>query len=418
MTLSNILSCFPPDRNWARRSSRSRWGCALMVATLCSGLLCAIRPAHAQTETVLYSFGLSPDAAGPYAEIVMDKEGNVYGTTDGGGKNNYGAVFKITPSGKELHYGFCSQPGCTDGSVPLSSLIMAEGNVYGTTSQGGAKGYGTVFKITPQGEESVLYSFCSQPGCTDGSYPSAGLITDGKGNLYGTASSGGHGVGTVFKVTLGGEYSVLYSFCSQVNPCTDGSDPEAGLIFDKSGNLYGTTFAGGKGGGTVFEITASGEYGVLYSFCSQSNCTDGAGPFGRVIMDTKGNLYGTTNGGGANGTGTVFEVIAKGEESVLYSFCSQTNCTDGAWPYAGVNTDGKGNLYGTTSGGGANGNGTVFKFGASKRENVLYSFCSQTNCTDGSAPVAGVIIDTNGNLYGTTMGGGATGRGTVFKVTP
>ncbi|MGD0867114.1 MAG: choice-of-anchor tandem repeat GloVer-containing protein, partial [Rhizomicrobium sp.] len=289
--------------------------------------------------------------------------------------------------------------------------------------------------------ETVLYSFCSQANCTDGSSPDAGLIMDSAGNLYGTTSLGGANIGssteysegTVFKVEPGGTETVLYSFCSQTN-CTDGATPQAGLIMDKKGNLYGTTSTGGanilyvNSAGTVFKLEPGGTETVLYSFCSQNNCTDGAGPQGSLIRDKKGNLYGTTYGGGANafggggGGGTVFKVEPGGTETVLYSFCSQTNCTDGSLPKAGLIMGSAGTLYGTTQGGGSNidlfGAGTIFKVEPGGTETVLYPLCSQANCTDGVGPQGGLIMDSAGNLYGTTASGGEHSGGAVFKLPP
>ena len=290
-------------------------------------------------------------------------------------------------------YSFCSAPNCTDGWYADAGLIQDDaGNLYSTTYLGGysgcANGYGcgTVFTLDTKGHETVLYSFC--PGgypCGDGNNPVAGLIQDGAGNLYGTTFYGGNsgdgcgncGGGTVFKVDGTGHETALYSFCSAPN-CTDGTYPSAGLIQDAAGNLYGTTINGGNpnsdcpfgayGCGTVFKLDDTGRETVLYSFCSAPNCTDGAKPEAGLIQDAAGNLYGTTYQGGANGEGTVFRVNSTGGEAVLYSFCSAPNCTDGAYPYAGLIQDSAGNLYGTTSFGGANvgcdygaGCGTVFK---------------------------------------------------------
>ncbi len=346
-------------------------------------------------------------------------------------------------------YSFCSQGGdnCTDGLYPTASLIEdATGNLYGTTTRGGANygsvgGYsgGTVFKLTPHGggsyTESVLYSFCSQANCADGNGPAAGLIEDASGNLYGTTESGGANTyGTVFKLAQsGGGYTetVLYSFCSE-SSCADGMDPADGLIEDASGNLYGTTYGGGTAsniGGTVFKLVPDGggyAYSVLYSFCSQTNCADGMEPMAGLIEDGSGNLYGTTyvGGTGTNG-GTVFKLVPSGAgyaHSVLYSFCSQTNCTDGQNPWAGLTQDASGDLYGTTFGGGANNGGTVFKLtpngGGSYTESVLYSFCSLAGCADGGNPTAGLIEDASGNLYGTTYDGGIILGGNVFILAP
>ena len=279
---------------------------------------------------------------------------------------------------------------------------------------------------------------------TDGMVPVADLIADAHGNLFGTTEYGGangaNGNGTVFEIAkTAGRYasipSVLYSFCAQTN-CTDGSFPTAGLIANASGNLFGTTSGGGAHGqGTVFEIVKTGGGyasipAVLYSFCAQTNCTDGAYPTARLIADASGNLFGTTQYGGASpyggvnpcgsgppGCGTVFEFArtARGyaaTPTILYSFCVQAHCTDGANPRAGLLADASGNLLGTTFTGGANMYGTVFEIAKTAGRyasipSVLYSFCAQTNCTDGSLPTAGLIADASGNLFGTTSAGGA-----------
>ncbi len=390
--------------------------------------------ASGQTERVLYSFCAQTNCADgryPQAGLVFDQKGNLYGTTNEGGAPGfyYGAVFKLTPKGKEtVLYSFCSQNRCADGAWPIAGLVFDQkGNLYGTTNGGGAYGFGGVFKLTPKGKETVLYSFCPQGvyHCTDGEYPYAGVVLDRKGNLYGTTLYGGaYGSGGVFKLTPKGKEIVLYSFCPQgIYQCTDGSGPAAGLIFDQKGNLYGTTVGGGAYGyGTAFELTAEGQETVVHSFCAQGGffCPDGSGPVAGLIFDQKGNLYGTTVGGGAYGYGTAFELTAEGQETVLYSFCAQNsggkNCTDGAGPKAGLVFDQKGNLYGTTDEGGDSYSGVVFKVTPEGQETVLYSFCTQDHCYDGLFPVAGLVLDQRGNLYGTTGEGGAYGGGVVFKV--
>jgi uncharacterized repeat protein (TIGR03803 family) len=430
------------------------------------------------TETVLYSFctqGViycTTDGDYPKAGLVEDTFGNLFGTTEGGGANVGGTVFRLTPSGSGYNYtelySFCSQANCTDGDDPFAGVIEdTSGNLYGTTAGGGTNdvsscgvdgltGCGTVFELTPSASgytEAVLYSFCSQGGanCTDGSIPGTSLIEDASGNFYGTTYAGGAngisacaasgylaGCGTVFKLTpsaSGYMESVLYSFCAQTN-CNDGFWPRASLIEDASGNFYGTTLSGGaNGAGTVFKLTPNGNgytESVLYNFCSQggTNCTDGGFPSAALVEDASGNFYGTTGGGGVSSSGTVFELTPSGNgytESVLYSFCSQggANCTDGKAPYAGLIEDASGNLYGTTLLGGAGDDGgTVFKLTPSASgytESVLYSFCSQDgpDCTDGQYPYAGLIEDASGNLYGTTYQGGTSGvYGAVFKLTP
>src|ERR1022692_4477120 len=268
---------------------------------------------------------------------------------------------------------------------------------------------------------TTLYSFCSQGGCTDGDYPRAGLVQTTNGDLYGTTAAGGANRlgGTVFKITPGGTLTTLYSFCSQTN-CTDGSNSFAGLVQAANGDLYGTTGDGGANGyGAVFKITPSGTLTTLYNFCSQTNCTDGAGPQAGLVQAAHGNLYGTTSSYPFNTGGTIFKITPSGTLTTLYSFCSQSGCTDGEGPRAGLVQATNGDFYGTTDGGGSNNGGTVFKITPSGTLTTLYTFCSQSGCTDGASPNAGLVQDTNGDFYGTTYGGigrGGPANGTVFRL--
>src|ERR1022692_2487930 len=267
---------------------------------------------------------------------------------------------------------------------------------------------------------TTIHRFCSQSGCPDGDAPYAGLVQATNGNLYGTTEVGGaHSQGMVFKVTPGGTLTTLYSFCSQTN-CTDGAEPFAGLVQAANGDLYGTTVNGGtNGGGTIFKITPSGTLTTLYRFCHQTHCPDGAGPYAGLVQAANGDLYGTTRYGGGpprNNSGTVFKIPLGGTLTTLYSFCSQTNCTDGEAPVAGLVQAADGDLYGTTNTGGAIGLGTVFKITPRGTLTTLYSFCSQSGCTDGAFPEAGLVQDTNGDFYGTTFEGGSNDGGTVFRL--
>jgi uncharacterized repeat protein (TIGR03803 family) len=368
------------------------------------------------------------------------------GRTEGAGKiDEATAADAAATYSFSVLYNFCSDPNCTDGAQSFSGLIQDEaGNLYGTTFGGGANGEGAVFKLDSTGHITILYSFCSLSGCTDGTYPEAGLIADPEGNLYGTTEGGGDGsadtcknqsivgCGTVFKVDTTGHETVLYSFCSELG-CADGSLPVAGLTRDAAGNLYGTTQNGGNGStvcigegcGTVFKLEPNGHYSVLYKFCSVSGCTDGATPMAGLLLDAAGNLYGTTLGGGlppkepcenydsqTDGCGTVFKIDSAGHYSVLYKFCSVSGCIDGDNPVAGLIEDDEGNLYGTASQGGDTG-GAVFKLDSQGQETTLYRFIGEA---DGGNPVGGLVRDAAGNLYGTTQSGGATGSGTVFEV--
>ena len=323
-----------------------------------------------------------------------------------------------------------TQSNCTDGGAPLAGLVQAtNGDFYGTAGGGGAYGGGTVFKITPGGALTTLYSFCSQSGCTDGNYPEAGLVQATNGDFYGTTAGGGanacqynDGCGTIFKMTPGGTLTTLYSFCAQTG-CPDGEYPN-GLVQATNGDFYGTTCCGGAHGyyGTIFKITPGGTLTTLHSFCAQTGCPDGRIPYsGALIQASNGDLYGTASEGGAADQGTVFKITPGGTFTTLYSFCSQSGCTDGAEPFAGLVQATNGDLYGTTTNGGAYSPalnaGTIFKITPGGTLTTLYSFCAQSACTDGEFPEAALVQDTNGEFYGTTVnGGGANNYGTLFSL--
>jgi uncharacterized repeat protein (TIGR03803 family) len=316
----------------------------------------------------------------------------------------------VRPAYKVL-YSFAGGPG--DGANPYASLINVKGTLYGTTELGGANNsYGTVFSITTSGSETVLYSF--KGGYGDGEIPQAGL-NNVAGTLYGTTEGGGSlcnrgGCGTVFSITRSGTETVLHNFGPY--GYGDGANPYAGLLNVK-GTLYGTTWDGGAGGGTVFSITPSGTETVLHSFKGGSG--DGAGPWANLI-NVKGTLYGTTEQGGANSLGTLFSITPSGSETVLHSFKGGSG--DGKYPYASL-INVKGTLYGTTVKGGAycrpsSGCGTVFSITPSGTETVLQSF---GGTGDGENPFA-ELINVKGTLYGTTALGGTNGDGTVFWLSP
>jgi uncharacterized repeat protein (TIGR03803 family) len=390
--------------------------------------------ASAQTkEVVLHNFcSLTncADGANP-SGVIRDSEGNLYGGTLVGGAHGRGVAYKLAPSGQvTVLYNFCSRGGdlCTDGWAASVSVGDSEGNLYGTANFGGAHNIGAVYELTG-GKETVLHSFCSSKNCADGSEPGGGVIRDSAGNIYGVtlyggASSNGSGVtsgaGVVYKLNASGKETVLYNFCSLTN-CADGSLPSGKLLMDSEGNLYGTTINGGPNGGisggdgVVYKLTSSGQETVLCSFGSAS-CPDGVNPNSGLIVDSEGNLYGTTGSGGAHGKGVVFELAPSGQETVLYNFCSLTNCADGEKP-VGVVRDSEGNLYGSASNGPKTnpGDGLVYELSTSGSETVLCTFGSAT--CPGVSPSA-VILDSEGNLYGTTYNGGANGAGNVFKLEP
>jgi uncharacterized repeat protein (TIGR03803 family) len=362
---------------------------------------------------------------------VQATDGNFYGTTLAGGTSENclggcGTVFKITPGGTLTRlYSFCAQSGCPDGYKPYAGLVQAtDGNFYGTTYGGGAYGNcvgglvgcGTVFKITPAGALTTLYSFCAQGGCADGYTPFGGLVQATDGNLYGTTTNGGDGAGTVFKITPSGTLTTLLVF-----DYSDGDVPLDALVQATDGNFYGTTHNGGGYYllGNVFKMTPAGEVTTLYTFCSQGggNCTDGRNPGAALVQASDRNFYGTTNGGGVNnnceyGCGTVFKITSGGELTTLHSF----NGADGQPPYAALVQATDGNFYGTTAGGGY-GYGTVFEMTPAGEVITLYSFCSQGgNCPDGAGPTGGLVQARDGNFYGTTTYGGTYDGGTVFRL--
>lgn len=319
----------------------------LVAATL------VIPSAQAQTYSLLYSFQCGSDGSNPYGGLVRDGAGNLYGTTYAGG-SGYGVVFKLTPSGalRVLHT-FAGSP--MDGATPVDTLIRdSAGNLFGTTGEGGVNNYGTVFKVTPTGVESVLHFF--EGGTADGASPFGGLTQDPAGNLYGTTVLGGaNDAGTIFKVTAAGAETVLYSF--GLPP--DGAQPHAGLLRDPAGNLYGTARDGGQSiDGTVFKLTPAGREYVLWNFAGSPN--DGQYPHSVLIQDAMHNVYGTTLDGGDLNRGSVFELSASGKEMLLHSFANTT--MDGGTPENSLLLDAAGNLYGTASVGGAHGCGTVFKY--------------------------------------------------------
>jgi uncharacterized repeat protein (TIGR03803 family) len=391
-------------------------------------------------ESIFYSFsgrgGISgsTDGADPQAGLIQASDGDFYGTTaEGGAGGIAGTVFQITDQGVEtvLHSfsGMVNFSG-PDGVTPQSTLIYgADGNLYGTTEYGGTNGVGTVFAVTPEGAVSILYSFGGTSGINDvrdGENPGKGLMKGIDGNLYGVTQNGGeYNYGTIFRITTGGAETVLYSFGASTS---DGLQPNAVLYEDTGGNLYGTTNAGGAyRSGTVFKF-ADGAESLLHSFSGGSGIAgitdDGASPVSALIQGTDGNFYGTTGAGGAYQSGTVFRITPAGAETVLYSFFGNYGALysdDGAGPVAALVLAGDGNFYGTTSQGGAYGEGTVFKITPSGVETVLHSFSGSTGVAgipDGGFPGAGqLILGMDGNYYGTTTEGGAHPEGAIYRLT-
>ncbi len=332
----------------------------------------------------LYNFCSLVNSQGECADgqrpngLILAGNGNFYGTTFAGGSGGNsgfiapeGTVFEITATGTlTTLYSFCTQisgPVCLDGAYPMAGLVQGvNGSFYGTTQSGGngstAGGGGTIFEITAAGKLTTLYNFCSQTNCTDGAEPLNGLVLAHDGNFYGTTTEGGanvnqfcpSGCGTIFKITPEGELTTLHNFCAKKG-CTDGANPAGALIEGSDGAFYGTVQTGGNAsslGGFDYRITPAGKFSVLYEFCAESGCPDGVDPQGGVIQATDGNFYGVTNQGGAHTLGTAYELTPAGDLTTLYSFCSQSGCSDGEYITSGLMQATNGTFYGASSAGG------------------------------------------------------------------
>jgi uncharacterized repeat protein (TIGR03803 family) len=372
---------------------------------------------QAQTYTTLANFDGNDGTAPLYGSLVQAANGNFYGTTYNGGRNGYGVLFEVSPSGAlTTIYDFCSQQNCADGASPWSSPILAsDGNLYGTANLGGnpSGNSGTIFKMSLGGRIKTLYSFCYTPQrCLDGQNPT-GLVQATNGVFYGTTGFGGQfNAGTLFAINSVGKFKVLYTFCS--NHCADGQNPQSPPIQASNGKLYGTTYNGGStGSGVVYEITPEGAYRVLYNFCSQIGCIDGGYPFSALVEDAAGNLYGTTVFGGNFGSGTVFKITPTNQFLILHSFDN----TVGENPEAALIVANNGNLYGTTGSSSTGIGGNVFEITPDGVYSSLHAFCnSNSSCSAGYLPNGAMLQATDGNLYGTTNAGGTFGDGTVFSL--
>lgn len=396
-----------PGENCSFREFPAHIFAALIVIIL------TIAPAHAAFQ-LLYTFTGGTDGSQPSSPLIRDSLGNLYGTTAGGGKSGFGTVFKVAPDGTEtVLYSF---KGGTDGDWPVGLTLGNDGNFYGATRLGGNnfEGNGTVFRLTPDGVETVLYAF---KGGTDGQEPMAGVVMDAQGNLYGTTYYGGNpscgSCGIVYKVTPQGSETVLHSF---TGGSSDGANSVAGVTLDGAGNLYGTTtYGGSKGRGVIFELAADSTYTVLYNF---TNGPDGANPNNTLLLDSQGNLFGTTVPLAQSQVpyGTVYKFVpASRQLSTLFAFGTNT-----AFPTGVLSTDGQGNLYGTTFTGVGHTSplGTVFKLEANGTLTTLHSFWSAAAGAGPTLPAQGVTLDGQGNIYGTTSNGGAHLAGTVFVLRP
>jgi uncharacterized repeat protein (TIGR03803 family) len=376
----------------------------------------------AQTFKTLHDFcsegGQKCKDGGSPGALVQATNGDLYGTTEKGGPRDRGTIFKITTSGKLTSlYRFCAYRACPSYWGPSGLIQATDGNLYGTTREGGAifycgMGCGTIYKITLSGVLTTLHVLSGVVF-----FGPSGLVQATDGKFFGTTEGGGSNqYGTVFSMNPGGKLTLLHSFDG-----TDGQAPFEGLVQGTDGRLYGTTSHEGANGlgGTVFSITTDGTFNTLHSF----DGTDGLGP-SQLIQGTDGSFYGTTTLGGVgpclsnSGCGTVFKITPTGDLTTLYSFCAAGDpCPDGAEPAGGLIQGTDGNFYGTTFHGGTtyNNGGTVFSITPTGTLRTLHSFCSQTGCPDGDMPYGGVIQDTDGKFYGTTSNGGL-GAGTAFSL--
>ncbi len=391
---------------------RATIGTTMLVLAL---MATATQSARSQTLTTLHNFKGPPDGQNPYAVLLSDPAGNLYGTTLYGGGADFdcpgadtcGAVFKVSASDKEtvLH----RFTGGSDGGNPYSGLVRdAAGNLYGASYDGGSvncqAGCGVVFKMSKNGKETVLHAF--EGGTTDGCDPAGELLRDNAGNLYGIAGCGAYNYGLVYKLDSKGHEKILYNFSAY---------PGGGLLLAGRGNFYGLIAGGGNDTwGAVYTLTKSGRLSILYSFNGGTN--DGCFPLGTPAMDANGNLYGTTNQCGSANYGTVWKLNTDHTETVLHNFTDEPS--DGALPFAGVILDTDVNIYGGTFAGGASNYGTVYRLDANGNFTLLHSFAG----SDGASPRGGVIRDKKGNLYGTSVGGGTgpcrEGCGTVWELKP
>ena len=391
--------------------------CCLLLLVLILGFTVDLPLAEAQTFETLYSFSGGADGRGPFAGVIRDSVGNLYGTTWEGGDLSAcdglgcGVVFKIDSTGKEtVLYAFS---GGSDGGIPEAPLIRdSQGNLYGTAVVGGDLAYcggfgscGVVFKLDASNTYSVIHAFNG----SDGASPMAALVRDSADNLYGTTFGGGpYGYGTAFKIDSSGNETVLHSFSEG----SDGGLPKAQLISDSAGSVLGTSRIGPSlSDGGVFKIDSTGTFTVLHNF--SGSASDGGEPEGGLLVIGT-SLYGTTRfGGSPPSQGIVFSLNKNNVETILHRF---TGTPDGANPSTTLIKDAAGNLYGTTVNGGAFGFGTVFKLTTGGKETILYSF---TGGVDGAHPYGALVRDSAGNLYGTTSDFlGGSGFGTVFKIIP
>jgi uncharacterized repeat protein (TIGR03803 family) len=413
----------------------------LLVAAVAVLLPAQSADSAGYTLKTLYSFCVPsgcPDGYFPVAGVVADKSGTLYGSAEGGGKFGGGVIFSLTPKNGTYKfrtlYSFCKQSGCTDGSSPQGTLVEdVNGNLYGTTADAGSQHAGTIFRLSPGAKGwkyKVIYTFCTEAKCADGAVDQYGLSYkgqtagkpwNGKSPLFGSTNSGGaHNNGTIFVLTPNGsqwDYAVIHNIQTGMVPNL--------VLVDQGGNLFITSQQGGANGGGNFYTLANGTWkeGTIHSFCSVGNCADGEFPTGTLALDGDGNVFGVTTLGGSGGNGVLFERPASGGFAVVYNFCSDGSC--GVFPQDLSFGNVSHNLFGVAEEGGSNNDGVVFAFAFKNgiwNQKVIEDFCADGNCTSGAYPEAPILEDASGNLFGTTVYGGnlacggGGGCGTVFEL--
>lgn len=390
-----------------------RPGVSVFVALIFFSFVSFSITMRAQTYTPLYNYPeTNRGNTGVFSQVLAQgRDGNFYSTIANGGTNSGGSAYLMTTAGQlTTLYNFCPLTGCADGEIPYGGLTLGfDGNFYSTAQGGGSKAAGTVFKMTPSGTESVLYNFTNG---TDDSAPIFTLLQGQDGSLYGVSEEQYNGqYGTFFKINAAGVFSVLHDFAY-----SDGANPELPAQ-GTDGNFYGTARLGGDPTckcGVIYKITPAGATTVLHAFTGYPN--DGNQPLGILVQANDGFLYGTTYEGGAYNQGTVFKISVTGVYTLLHSFHYASPVFDGQLPYAGLTMGSDGNLYGTTTNGGANSNaGVIFQITPTGTETILYNFCAVKGCTDGFYPEGPLAQNTNGVFYGTTTGN-SLGGGVFYSL--
>lgn len=409
----------------ALQASRKTLNYAAVLTLLCFAFAVT---SSAQAFKPLANFDYT-NGYGPGAALVQGVDGNFYGTTGSGGERNSGVVFNVSPTGSlTVLQSLCGRTTCLTGTTPTSALVLTPGGYwFGVAGGGGVHSTGTIFQSTDGARFRSDYSFCSQINCSDGENPT-GLIQGADGNLYGSTYNGGaFNFGEIFKVDLGisqdrhvlfSPPTLLHSFCAEPS-CADGAAPAAPPIQAADGNFYGTTFSGGaNGSGTVYQLTPAGVLTTLYAFCSQPSCADGGQPVARLVQASNGYFYGITTTGGANGSGTIFRITSAGVLTTLHNICEQ-GCTNGGPSNAELIQANDGNFYGVSQSGGIWNEGTLFKMSPGGALVVRHHFSLHS----GGFPEGALVQGTDGKLYGTTAGGGlqvaacapSSGCGSVFS---